>query len=277
MSQWKNDDSTANSVLWGVTGYNLRANTVNANNFYNNVSISAFTTNEIVGQFGVDTTEIGVAAGNVVHVTITTNGSGYAANVAMIVAEPAVGAGVTANAVANSIGRIASASVQNAGGSYIISPTFTIPLPANNGFNGNTGVVNSYISFANSTLFATNDYVTYFVISGNTAVGGLTNASSYYVQDANTTQIALTTTLGGPKLTLVANNLATSTGHFIRGQQATAVGTVSGGKNTGIAHAGWNVRKVGTGGRAGRVQYETLVAMGSMTSDASDDTVLPDA
>ena len=60
MSQWKNDDSTANSVLWGVSGYNLRANTVNANNFYNNVSISAFTTNEIVGQFGVDNAEVGV-------------------------------------------------------------------------------------------------------------------------------------------------------------------------------------------------------------------------
>lgn len=31
------------------------------------------------------------------------------------------------------------------------------------------------------------------------------------------------------------------------------------------------------GGRAGRVQYETLVAMGSMTSDGSDDTLFPDA
>lgn len=37
-----------------------------------------------------------------------------------------------------------------------------------------------------------------------------------------------------------------------------------------ITHAGWVVRKEGTGGRAGRVQYETLVAMGSMTGDAED-------
>ena len=42
-----------------------------------------------------------------------------------------------------------------------------------------------------------------------------------------------------------------------------------------ITHAGWVVRKEGTGGRAGRVQYETLVAMGSMTADA-EDVVLPD-
>ena len=277
MSQWKNDDSAANSVLWGVSGYKKRANTVNRDLFFDNVSRGAYITNEIVGQFGVDTTEIGVAAGNVVHITLTTNGSGYSANVAMVVAEPAAGAGVTANAIANSSGRINSAAIVNAGGSYVISPTFTIPLPANNGFNGNTGVVNSFIAFTNTALFAVNDYVTYFVIAGNTAVGGLTNATSYYVQDANATAIALSTALGGPKLSLIANNIVSSTGHFIRGQQATAVGAIGGGKNTGIAHAGWNIRKVGTGGRAGRVQYETLVAMGSMTGDASDDTILPDA
>lgn len=43
------------------------------------------------------------------------------------------------------------------------------------------------------------------------------------------------------------------------------------------AHAGWVVRTEGTGGRAGRVTTETIVAMGSMTSDASDDETLPDA
>lgn len=43
------------------------------------------------------------------------------------------------------------------------------------------------------------------------------------------------------------------------------------------AHAGWNLVTVGTGGRAGRVQVETLVALGgNITSDASDDTIVPD-
>lgn len=42
------------------------------------------------------------------------------------------------------------------------------------------------------------------------------------------------------------------------------------------AHAGWQLRTVGQGGRAGRVFYETLVAMGSMSGDGSDDTILPD-
>lgn len=44
--------------------------------------------------------------------------------------------------------------------------------------------------------------------------------------------------------------------------------------NTTASHAGWVVTTTGTGGRAGRVFTETLVAMGSMTGD--NDTVDPD-
>lgn len=46
--------------------------------------------------------------------------------------------------------------------------------------------------------------------------------------------------------------------------------------NTAGSHAGWVLRKEGTGGRAGRVHVETLVAMGSMYGDASDDTTYKD-
>lgn len=44
------------------------------------------------------------------------------------------------------------------------------------------------------------------------------------------------------------------------------------------ASPGWALRTEGTGGRAGRVQYETLVAFShnSMTGDAADDLVLED-
>ena len=46
------------------------------------------------------------------------------------------------------------------------------------------------------------------------------------------------------------------------------------------AHAGWVLRTAGTGGRAGRVQTEVLVAMGSITGDgsasANDDIIYQD-
>lgn len=59
--------------------------------------------------------------------------------------------------------------------------------------------------------------------------------------------------------------------------------TQSGAEGLKIGHAGWVLRTEGTGDRAGRVQYETLVAMSSITGDAgrvagdpSDDDTLPE-
>jgi hypothetical protein len=70
------------------------------------------------------------------------------------------------------------------------------------------------------------------------------------------------------------------------GKTATAVASKGSGSTDGansgfekITHSGWVKRTVGTGGRAGRVQYETLVAMGTTAAtsgDAADDLVLPD-
>lgn len=42
------------------------------------------------------------------------------------------------------------------------------------------------------------------------------------------------------------------------------------------AHAGWVKKITGTGGRAGRITYETLVAMKGITSDGSDDSTFFD-
>ena len=72
-------------------------------------------------------------------------------------------------------------------------------------------------------------------------------------------------------LTVVGSN----NNHSLTG--ATATGTASLGSGN-YTHAGWVKRTVGTGGRAGRVQYETLVAMSSISSDDNtDDTAFPDA
>jgi hypothetical protein len=61
--------------------------------------------------------------------------------------------------------------------------------------------------------------------------------------------------------------------------QATATASLGTGSSAGthVTHAGWVRRTVGTGGRAGRVQYETLVAAGSIAGDQADDIQFPDA
>ena len=59
----------------------------------------------------------------------------------------------------------------------------------------------------------------------------------------------------------------------VSGAEAQALRAGAGAK---VAHAGWTLRTVGSGGRAGRIMNETLVAMKTISGDASDDAVLPD-
>ena len=282
MPQWGKNDAASNSVLWGVAGYNKAPTTTNRDAFYDNVSRGSFVTNLIVGQFGVDTTEIGVASGNVVHITLNNNGSGYTANATVTITATNGGSGATANAIANTFGKIASVNVVTYGSGFKTPPTIAISAPAATSFNANSAVTggagggsNSVITLASAGVFQAGDYVTYTAAAGNTAIGGLVSGATYVVQFANSTVIALTDVVNGTRITLTKG--FTETGHTIRGTTATATATISGGKNTGIPHSGWVVRKVGTGGRAGRVQYETLVASGTITGDGSDDLYLPDA
>ena len=152
----------------------------------------------------------------------------------------------------------------------------------------------------NSTL-AVGDRVT--ITGTNTGTGTITGyatGTTYKVSAVTGTSPSVTgftlTTEAGVALTTTAGTLIgltyttetvidiTGTGNnaqyfsITSGVRATAAANLSVGTGgRAVAHAGWVRRTVGTGGRAGRVQYETLVAMGSINADAADDAVLPDA
>jgi hypothetical protein len=134
-------------------------------------------------------------------------------------------------------------------------------------------VGSGFISIGTNIL-QNNDVVKYSVAAGNTALTGLSNANTpYYVVTANSTGVRLSAIRGGNAIVLIPG--VSETGHSLTGETATAAAVLSY-TGHGATHAGWVLRTVGTGGRAGRVQYETLVAMGSITGD-SDDTVFKDA
>lgn len=59
------------------------------------------------------------------------------------------------------------------------------------------------------------------------------------------------------------------------GVDANEVQAARAGEGTKAAHAGWVLRTAGTGGRAGRVTNEVLVAMSTLSTD-SEDTVFKD-
>ena len=278
MSQWGSSDAASNSVLWGPAQYNQAPTRTNANLMFGNTTANGYGTGERIGMYAVDTTEMSVGSGNVAFINITNAGSGYTANAAVTISGGG-GSSATANATANtSTGKIQIVNITAAGSSYETNPTVTIAAPSAITFNALTAVSNTNdtiaLTSANSK-FLVGDQLTYSVNTGNTAVGGLTSGASYYVVAANTTTIKLASTPNGTAIDLTAG--VTETGHNLIGTTATATATVGGAQNKGVAHAGWVIRTEGTGGRAGRINYETLVAMGSIGTDASDDSVLPDA
>ena len=283
MAQWGSNDRTSNSVLWGVTGYNKRANTVNRDAFYENVTPDTYLNNGVampitVGQFGVDTTEMNTVNGPVNQVVITSVGSGYQNSPASAVISGGGGSGANVD-FTNVRGRVTTYTINNGGSSYETAPTITIATPKLNVFNGNTGISAGGILFtAANSHWVAGDRLTYAGNNTSTPVG-LTNNTKYYIQAVNTTVITLSATAGGPALTLTGAPHASSGagGATIQGDAATATAVVGGALHHGVSHAGWVVRKVGEGGRAGRVQYETLVAMGSMTLDGEDNNYFPNA
>jgi len=275
MAQWGNTDDAANSVLWATAAVNLPANTTNQTALFGNTTASGFLNNGVamqktVGQFGLDATEIAVSNASVVAYETTFAGSGYSAN-----ATVTVGGNATANGL-NTGGRISVLAVL-AGNSYTTAPAVTVAAPTAQGFNANSAVTNATdaiaITSANS-IFLANDKVTYTVAAGNTALTNLTSGGVYYIKTSNTTAVTLSTELGGTAIDLTKG--LTETGHSLTGETALAAATISG-VARGAAHTGWVLRTVGQGGRAGRVQYETLVAMGGNLSTDAEDTILKDA
>lgn len=283
MAQWGNTDDAANSVLWATTQVNLPANTDNQTALFGNTTQGAFDNNGVdmkqaVGQFGLDVTEIGVTNTSVAQYTITFAGSGYLANAAVT-----VGGNATANATA-AAGRISAVNVVLPGNSYTSAPSVTVAAPDLLVFNGNTSVTNNtaigaFVAYASAnSILQVNDKVVYAGNTTSTPVN-LVDQRTYYISFANTTGFKISDNPGSANLQFAkaSGDNTTAGGATFQGEAATATAVLSGvGGGAGGAHAGWVLRTVGQGGRAGRVQYETLVAMGSLSGDA-EDTVLKDA
>jgi hypothetical protein len=189
--------------------------------------------------------------------------------------------GDTATATAAiSGGAVSAITVTDVGSAYLTAPAVTVAIPKRNILAASIDIGTDLITYTAHGLSA-GDVVKYFH-GGGTAATGLTNNTTYYVISSGLTADAfkVSATSGGGAVDITGQGndaqyfeLATAVATI----RATATAALGDGAVGGSAHAGWVRRTVGTGGRAGRVQYETLVAMGSMTGDASDDTVLPDA
>ncbi len=200
--------------------------------------------------------------------------------------------GTTATATATiSGGKVTGYTITNVGSDYQSAPSVTVAAPAGSGSLDLTdGAVNIVaddeivIPAAMYAVISTGEAVTYAQGgSGNHA--DLTDGTVYFlIKSGTANKISLATTyanaVAGTKITLNAV-AAGGTAHTLTGGTATATASLGLGQDgdsniSEIAHVGWVKKTVGTGGRAGRVHYETLVAASSMSGDA-EDVATPDS
>ena len=136
---------------------------------------------------------------------------------------------------------------------------------------GGTGTITGYTTgtiYEVSAVTGTSPSVTGFTVTDEAGSAIVTTAG---------TPTGLTYT---PYTIVMISGTGNNAQYFDLTGKVTATATASLGAGAGgttLTHAGWVRRTVGTGGRAGRVQQEVLVAMGSMTGDQADDIQYPDA
>ena len=238
--------------------------------------------NETNRATAVATLGYGSSGMKVTSVVLSFAGTGYteATHTATVTGGGGSSATITYTSSATAPGTITSVDVTNVGGGYTSVPTITFGLPRRTINTTFMNTTTNVISYPNH--FLTAGTVLKYFDGGGTAATGLTNNTTYYViddVDLTSSTFKVSETLNGTEVAI------TGTGNVDQyfelqdeAKRATAVATLGhGSSGMKATHAGWVLRTVGTGGRAGRVTTETLVAMGSMKSDASDDTVLPDA
>ena len=263
-----NIDETTN--VFTVTGHNMRDGTKltytsNGTNIVHSGGTLADSTAVFVRDATTNTFKIALTAGGTA-LDITNDGND---------SNSFVGDTATATATVSG-GVVTGITVTGVGSDYQSAPDVTIAAPTEDTFNAQSAV-----STANDTItlsshaFNTGDAVTYSD-KGGTVIAGLTDGGTFFIikVDANTVKLATTASnaVAGTAIDITAGS---SENHGLTGATATAVASLGlgqdGDNNTSeIAHVGWVKKTVGTGGRAGRVHYETLVAASSISGDAED-------
>ena len=189
--------------------------------------------------------------------------------------------GDTATATATvSGGAVSAITVTGVGSDYQSDPTVTVEVPKmtipTSAVNAGTDV----ITFAGHGL-ADTDQITYNQVGGGTLMSNVTDGQTVFVRDKTDNTFKIAATSGGTAIDIGTGHSAQTFTIVTNATQATATanrGTGGPAANTASGfHVGWVKRTVGTGGRAGRVQYETLVAASSISGDFEDIAFVEDA
>ena len=262
MALWSNTDANTSAPKYAVAG-GLGVS-ANGEVLYGNTTPDAFVTGIELGVFGISPNET-VGTGNVSSIAVTdAGGSAFGLPAVTITGANTTQATATLNV------KVTSIDIVTQGSDYLVGDTFFVHTGANTSRAvlsvstiGSIGNVTS-VNIATAGVYSTVSDANNNAFASNTASGtGFTANVRFGIESVTVNAAGEDYNQGTVGAVFTANGISGATASVtLDGQEATNRG----------AHAGWVIRKEGSGGRAGRVQLETLVAMGSMTGDGADDT-----
>ncbi len=281
MAQWTKVDEADGSPIWAASQLKQPPTRVAANLLYGNSTADAYTSGQTVGAYGLNKTEINQVHFHIISATPVDFGDdAYVVGDFLLVANTLAGDGnvhVEANLSVvtvemSTVGVGASGGTGYANGDTVSVDTGTssvgMVIDVETGAADTIATVLTIGNRGSYTVEPTlSDAATSFIIgSGTGLVVDLTMrmldlaivVPGVYTLSPNTTDNPVTGGTGtGGEITLVMS-------------EGDSDGKLAG-------NPGWILRTVGTGGRAGRVTAECLVAVSSMEGDTDgDDTILPE-
>lgn len=213
-----------------------------------------------------------VTATEIRTIAIANAGLGYV-NGDIVTVQTGTGTAANASVTTGAADTIpASLTIVNRG-SYTVNPTLSAVATANTTGTGAGLTVNLTTRVKTATIKTGGSYTVLPTLTGAATTGSATGTGATIDSSIGLNTVAVSANGSGyvTAPTIIVGNTG---GTYGAAATATASLIVSEG---GIpSHAGWVKRIDGTGGRAGRTQYETLVAMGSITGDQLDDDKLPE-
>ena len=270
--------STANNTI-EITGHNMRTGTkLTYVSGGTNMQIASSDIDDDDAVFVINTGSTSLFK---IATSLSNALAGTAANISGAGNNSQTFTGDTATGTASvSGGIVTGVTVTDVGSDYQSTPAVTVEVPKmtipTSAVNAGTNV----ITFAAHGLSDT-DQITYNQVGGGTLMTNVANGATVFVRDKTTDTFKIAATSGGTAINIGTGHSAQTFTIVTGATQATAVASTGLGldgdtDSTEIAHIGWVKKTVGTGGRAGRVHYETLVAASSMSGDA-EDVATPDS
>ncbi len=276
MAQWKNKNLANNAVSYVAAGLNVgsggTAQAANNTSLFNNTTVNAFVSKEVVGQFGAQPTanasgenkklthkgwqirRAGVGGAQTFGVSAA-GSSGYANGETVIISGGQSNA--TAVITTTSSGNLATLAVRTPG-------LFAVNTGLSAAFQREKHVV-SFLVTTPGSGYNNTDIVTVSNGSVN-AIGTPTTGSI-----GNISSIAVNSGFVGLFGNTQANTTTVVTFTAANGAASNGTGAVIQ-ANLGASSTGGSVSILTLGGRAGRVHYECLVAMGSIVTNTGSNT-----